>query len=180
MLSYSMAVSLDGYMADPNGEIDWTAPEPELHQFHNDRVRKLDAFVSGRRLYETMLYWETATPDSEVELEFARIWQSLPKVVFSKTLTSVQGNARLATAGLAEELAGLEGNVEIGGAELAAEAARLGLIDEYQPFVYPVALGGGTPFFPAGVRLDLELSETRTFGSRVVFLRYRSLSSKTA
>jgi dihydrofolate reductase len=178
MLSYSMGVSLDGYVAGPKGEIDWSAPDPELHQFHNDQTRELDAHLCGRRLYETMVYWETATTGGEVELEFARLWQALPKVVFSSTLESVAGNARLATGGLAEELAGLDGHVAIGGAGLAAEAARLGLIDEYRLFVSPVALGGGTPFFPDGVRLDLELVESRSFG-QVLYLRYRSLSSKT-
>ena len=111
-----------------------------------------------------MLYWETVEHGGEVELEFARLWQALPKIVFSSTLTSVEGNARLATGGLAEELADLEGHVSVGGPGLAAEAARLGLIDEYRLFVSPVVLGGGTPFFPPDVRLDLELVETRTFG----------------
>ncbi len=179
MLIYSMGVSLDGYVAGPNGEIDWSAPDPELHEFHNEQTRELAAHLCGRRLYETMVYWETASQGADVELEFARVWQALPKVVFSTTLESVEGNARLATGGLAEELAGLEGQVAVGGAGLAAEAARQGLIDEYRLFVSPAVLGGGTPFFPE-VRLDLELLETRTFGSRVVYLRYRSLSSKTA
>jgi dihydrofolate reductase len=179
MLSYSMGVSLDGYIAGPDGEIDWSAPDPELHRFHNDQTRELHAHLCGRRLYETMVYWETADQGGEVELEFASLWQALPKIVFSSTLTSVEGNARLATGGLAEELDTLDGEIAIGGAGLAAEAARLGLIDEYRLFVSPVVLGGGTPFFP-DVRLDLELLETRTFGSRVVYLRYRSLSSKTA
>jgi dihydrofolate reductase len=179
MLIYSMGVSLDGYVAGPNGEIDWSAPDPALHQFHNDQTRELDAHLCGRRLYETMVYWETADDvPAPVELEFARVWQALPKIVFSTTLTSVEGNARLAAGGLAEELAGLDGRVAIGGAALAAEAARLGLIDEYGLFVSPVVLGGGTPFFAPGVRLDLELVETRAFG-QTLYLRYRSLSSKT-
>ena len=111
MLTYSMGVSLDGYVAGPNGEIDWSAPDPGLHQFHNDQTRELDAHLCGRRLYEEMVYWETAEQGDEVELEFARIWQALPKIVFSTTLTSVEGNARLATGGLAEEVADLEGHV---------------------------------------------------------------------
>jgi dihydrofolate reductase len=136
----------------------------------------------GRRLYETMLYWETADQDSsldDAELEWAALWKPLPKVVFSTTLTAVQGNARLASGGLAEEVARLraepgEGDIAIGGATLAAEAAALGLIDEYRAIVYPVLVGGGIPFFPQhGRRVDLALAETRTFNSGVVYLRYR-------
>jgi dihydrofolate reductase len=180
MLIYSMTTSLDGYVTGPDGGIDWSAPTEELHQFHNDRVRELDAHLLGRRLHETMLYWETAEPDGEVEQEFARIWQPLPKIVFSNTLTAVEGqNVRLARGDLAEEVAALEGRLGIGGAGLAAEATRLGLIDEYELFVVPVVLGGGTPYFPPDVRLDLELVETRAFG-QTLYLRYRSRSSKTA
>jgi dihydrofolate reductase len=136
----------------------------------------------GRRLYETMLYWETADQDpslGDAELEWAALWKPLPKVVFSTTLSEVQGNARLASDGLAEEIERLraepgEGEIAIGGATLAAEAAGSGLIDEYRPMVYPVLVGGGIPFFPRRERrVDLELLETRTFSSRVVYLRYR-------
>ncbi len=180
-LIFSMSVSLDGFIAGPKGEIDWSPPDEELHRFHNDRVRELGAHLLGRHLYETMLYWETADQNpsaSEYELEFARIWKALPRVVFSRTLDVVEGNARLATGDLAEEVAGLKEeqgrDLGIGGAGLAAEATRLGLIDEYQLFISPVVLGGGTPYFPAlEERVSLELVETRTFGSRVVYLRYR-------
>ena len=105
-MTYSMGVSLDGYIAGPNGEIDWSAPDPELHAFHNEQTRVLSAHLCGRRLYETMVYWETASQGDDVELEFARMWQALPKIVFSRTLTAVEGNTRLATRGLAEELGG--------------------------------------------------------------------------
>jgi dihydrofolate reductase len=180
-LIYSMTVSVDGFVADPRGEIDWTAPDEELHRFHNDRVSQLGAHLCGRRLYEEMLYWETADRDPaapEHVVEFARIWQALPKVVFSSTLDRVEGNARLATRGVEEEVAELKaepgGDLEVGGAALAAECTRLGLIDEYRLFVSPVVLGGGTPYFPPlDRRIGLELEETRTFGSRVVYLRYR-------
>jgi dihydrofolate reductase len=128
-----------------------------------------------------MTYWETAEENpsaAEVELEFARIWKSQPKVVFSKTLDRVEGNARLATDGVAEEVTRLKeqpgGDLSVGGAGLASTFIRLGLVDEYRLFVSPVVLGGGTPFFPAlEERIDLELLETRTFGSRVVYVRYR-------
>jgi dihydrofolate reductase len=178
---YSMTVSLDGFIADPSGEIDWSAPDEELHRFHNDQVRELGGYLLGRRLYEEMLYWETADENpsaTDFEREFARIWQDLPKVVFSRTLENVEGNARLAEGGIAEEVARLKQepgkDLGVGGAGLAATLVELGLVDEYRLFVSPVVLGGGTPFFPAlDERVNLELVETRTFGSRVVYLRYR-------
>ena len=179
---HSMSTSLDGYIAGPRGEFDWGAPDAELHRFHNERTRELAAHLCGRRLYEVMRYWDTAEPTSpsapDFVREFAGIWQALPKVVFSTTLETVEGNARLATDGIAEEIAALreqpgEGDVGVGGAGLAGAAARLGLVDEFRLFVSPVLLGGGTPYFPPGIdRTDLELVETRTFGSRVVYLRY--------
>jgi dihydrofolate reductase len=188
MLIYTMGVSLDGYIAGPAGEIDWTVPDEELHQFHNDRVRELGVHLCGRRLYEEMLYWETPGRDpefGEVEREFAGIWRALPKVVFSTTLEQVEGNARLAKGSVADEVAALReeqgGDIEIGGAGLAAGAIEQGLVDEYRLFVYPTVLGGGTPLFPAGLaeRIDLELVETRTFGSRVVYTRYRAATGRS-
>jgi dihydrofolate reductase len=178
---YSMGVSLDGFIAGPEGEIDWSAPDEELHRFHNQRTRELGAHFCGRRLYEEMLYWETADENAsagEVELEFARIWKDLLKIVFSTTLDKVEGNARLATAGVAEEVARLKEqpgkDLAVGGAGLASTFTELGLIDEYRLFISPVVLGGGTPYFPAlEERIDLELLETRTFGSRLVYVRYR-------
>jgi dihydrofolate reductase len=135
----------------------------------------------GRRLYEEMKYWDTAGQDpaaGEIEREFAGIWQELPKIVFSSTLDTVTGNARLAKEGVAEEVAKLReqpgGDLAVGGADLASTCIELDLVDQYELFVSPVVLGGGTPYFPAvRQKLDLELVETRTFGSRVVFLRYR-------
>ncbi len=180
-LIYSMGVSLDGFIAGRDGEIDWSAPDEELHRFHNRQTRELGAHLCGRRLYEAMTYWETAEENPsapEHELEFARIWKALPKIVFSTTLETVEGNARLAKEGVAEEVAGLKqqsGNdLAVGGAGLASSLMGLDLIDEYRLFVSPVVLGGGTPFFAAvKERISLELVETRTFGSRVVYLRYR-------
>jgi dihydrofolate reductase len=178
---YSMGVSLDGFIAGPDGEIDWSAPDEELHRFHNEQTRELGAHLCGRRLYEVMVYWETADENpsaAEYELEFARIWKDLPKVVFSKTLEEVAGNARLVRDGVAEEVARLKEqpgkDLAVGGAGLAATLIELGLVDDFRPFVYPVVLGGGTPFFPAlDEKIDLELVETRTFGSRVVYVRYQ-------
>jgi dihydrofolate reductase len=183
-VTYSMSVSLDGYIVGPDGGFGWSEPDEELFRFVTDKLPGVGVHLLGRRLYETMLYWETADQDpslDETRLEWAALWKSQPKVVFSTTLSSVQGNARLASGGLAEEVERLraepgEGDIAIGGATLAAEAAALGLIDEYRARVYPVLVGGGIPYFPHRERrVDLELVETRTFGSRVVYLRYRML-----
>ena len=157
-------------------------PTPEVFRFWIDEIRGVDVHLMGRRLYETMLYWETADQDpslDDAELEWAALWKPLPKVVFSTTLSEVQGNARLVSGGLAAEIERLraepgEGEIAIGGATLAAQAAAFELIDEYRLMVYPVLVGGGIPFFPRQERrVDLELVETRTFNSKVVYLRYR-------
>ncbi|MFF4219188.1 dihydrofolate reductase family protein [Streptomyces nondiastaticus] len=181
-VTYSMGVSLDGYICGPDGGFRWTAPDEEVFRFVTDEIRQVGVYLLGRRLYETMLYWETADQDPSLDasmLEWARIWKLLPKVVFSTTLSTVQGNARLASGGPAEEIERLraepgKGDIAIGGATLAAEAAASGLIDEYRARVYPVLVGGGVPFFPRRERrVDLELAETRTFSSGVLYLRYR-------
>jgi dihydrofolate reductase len=180
-LIYSMGVSLDGFIAGPGGEFDWSAPDEELHRFHNEQTRELGAHLLGRGLYEEMVYWETADErPSTPEHEFARIWKELPKIVFSSTLDEVEGNTRLAEGDLAEEVGRLKEqpgkDLAVGGAGLASTAMKLDLIDEYGLFVNPVLVGGGTPFFSAlDERIDLELVETRTFGSRVVYVRYRRL-----
>ena len=179
---YAMSVSLDGFVAGPGGEIDWGAPDEELHRFHNERVRETGVQLLGRRLYDVMTYWEKfeeenpSAPDHE--LEFARIWKELPKVVFSTTLDNVEGNATLMRDGVAQEVTTLKeqpgGDLAVGGAGLASTLMKLDLIDEYRPFICPVVLGGGTPYFSAlDERINLELVETRTFSSRVVYLRYR-------
>jgi dihydrofolate reductase len=181
-VTYSMGASLDGYIVGPDGTFDWTEPDPEVFRFWIDEIRGVGVHLMGRRLYETMLYWETADQNGaldDAELEWAALWNPLPKVVFSTTLTAVQGNARLASGGLAEEIERLraepgEGDIAIGGATLAAEAAALDLIDEYQVMLHPVLVGGGISYFPQGERrVDLELVETRTFNSKFVYLRYR-------
>ncbi|KOV76523.1 MULTISPECIES: dihydrofolate reductase family protein [unclassified Streptomyces] len=180
-VTYSMNVSLDGYIVGPDGDFNWTEPDGEVLRFWIDEIRGVDVHLLGRRLYETMLYWETADQNpslDDAELEWAALWKPLPKVVFSTTLSAVQGTARLASGGLAEEIERLraepgEGDIAIGGATLAAEAAALGLIDEYRAVVHPVLVGGGIPFFPRHERrVALELVETRTFSSRVVYVRY--------
>ena len=181
-VTYSMSMSLDGYIVGPDGGIDWTVPDEEVFRFSIDEIQDVGVHLMGRRLYETMLYWENPEQNpslDEAELEWAALWNPLPKVVFSTTLSTVQGNARLASGGVAEEIERLraepaDGDIAIGGATLAAEAAALGLIDEYRVRVFPVLVGGGISYFPQReVRVDLELVETRTFPSKVVYLRYR-------
>ena len=178
---YSMSVSLDGFIAGPDGDIGFTAPDEERMRFHVQQTREIGAELMGRRLYEVMLVWEDAetTMSGALELEFARIWKPIPKVVFSTTLERVEGNARLASDDVAAEVSRLrnapgDGVVSVGGAGLASTLIKLDLIDEYRLFVIPVVLGVGTPYFPPlTASLDLRLLETRTFGSQVVYLRYR-------
>lgn len=188
MLIFSMSVSVDGFITDREGSFEWTAPSEELFRFHIERVRELGAHLCGRRLYETMLPWETdpSLRATEAGAEFADIWSGIPKIVFSRTLDSVEGNARLAESSLAEEIAGaLDAtgrNVEIGGAGLAAQAIELGLVDELQIFRCPIVVGGGTPFLPPVAEyIPLDLIESRTFGSRVIYERYgRARSSMSS
>jgi dihydrofolate reductase len=179
MLIYSMGVSVDGFIADRAGAFGWTVPTEDQFRFHLEQTRELGVFLSGRRLYETMLVWETdpSLRDNELGAAFADVWCALPKVVFSRTLHSVQGNARLAEASVAEEVAAAldatDKDVAIGGAGLAAAAIELRLVDELRMFRHPVVVGGGTPFLPpVSVDLRLDLIETRTFGSRVIYERY--------
>ncbi|MFD4372473.1 dihydrofolate reductase family protein [Streptomyces sp. NPDC058486] len=181
-VTYSMNVSLDGYIVGPDGGFDWTAPIDEVFRFWIDEIRGVDVHLLGRKLYETMLYWETADQDPTLDedtREWIALWNPLPKVVFSRTLSEVEGSARLATGGLVEEIERLraepgEGEIAIGGATLAVQAAEAGLIDEYRVMVYPVLVGGGIPYFARHERhVDLELVETRTLGAKVVYLRYR-------
>lgn len=178
----SLGVSLDGYAVDPDGGFAWATPDPEVFRSAIDEVRGLGVHLLGRRLYETMLFWETADQEpglDDDERVWTALWTALPKVVFTRTLTSVVGNARLASGTVAEEIARLradprDGDIGIGGPTLVAEAAALGLVDEYRVRVHPVLVGGGTPFFPhAGRHEDLQLVGSRTFGCGVVALHHR-------
>jgi dihydrofolate reductase len=179
MLIYSMGVSVDGFIADREGGFGWTVPDDEQFRFHLAQVGELGVYLCGRRLYETMLPWETdpSMRDNELRAAFADVWCALPKVVFSHTLDHVEGNARLADASLAEEAAAAldatDKDVAIAGAGLAAQAIELGLVDELRLFRNPVIVGGGTPLLPPVTDdVPLELIETRTFGSRVIYERY--------
>jgi dihydrofolate reductase len=185
MLIYSMGVSVDGFIADREGWFGWTVPSEEQFRFHTAQIRELGGYLCGRRLYETMLVWETdpSLRDNELRVAFADIWCAIPKVVFSRTLDSVQGNARLAEASVAEEAAAAldatDKDVSIGGATLAAQAIELGLVDELRVLRHPVVVGGGTPFLPPVTEaVPLDLVETRTFGSRVIYERYRRARDK--
>lgn len=185
-LIYSMSVSVDGFIADRDGGFGWGAPSEEQFRFHLEQVRELGVQLLGRRLYETMLVWETdpSFPQGELEVAFADAWSALPKVVFSRTLHSVRGNARLARGTVAEEvaaaLAATDKDVAIGGAGLAAQAVELGLVDELRMFRNPIVVGGGTPFLPpVTTAIPLELVGTRTFGSRVIYERYRRARAET-
>ncbi len=180
MLIYSMGVSVDNFIADRDGAFGWTVPTDELFAFHLAEVRQLGAHLCGRKLYETMLPWETdpSFRDSELQAAFADTWSGLPKIVFTRTLDRVEGNARIAEGSLADEvaavLAATDKDVAIGGATLGAAAVEQGLVDELRLFRHPVLVGGGTPYFPAvSEQVPLELVETRTVSARVLFERYR-------
>jgi dihydrofolate reductase len=179
---YSPMVSLDGFVEGPNRELDWGSIDEELHTYINDRHNMIDTYLFGRRMYEVMRYWDTAEADRanpEYILEFARIWKNIHKIVFSKTLEQVQGNATLSRKNIVEEIAQLKAqpgkNIGVGGATIAASLMRLGLIDEYWLYVHPIILGSGTSMFPAlDHPLNLRFMESRTFNSGVVLLRYQA------
>jgi dihydrofolate reductase len=181
-LIFSMTLSLDGYVAGPGGDIGWSAPDEELHRFHNRQNAEIGAQVCGRGLYETMLYWEdpaVAGPSMpQYAREFAAIWRALPKYVFSRTLDSVQGSWTLMAGDLREQVQRLKTQdgppIGAGGANLAGQLMQLGLVDEYRLFITPILLGGGTRCFPdLQLRRELELVETKTFsGAQTVYLRY--------
>jgi len=181
---YSTMVSLDGFTAGPNQNLDWAIIDEELHSFINDQQREIGTYLFGRRMYEVMVYWDTADTDPsnpEYMLEFARIWKDIHKIVFSKTLEHVQGNATLSRENIVEEIARLKAmpgkTMSVAGATIAAAVRQFGLIDEYQLFIHPVILGGGTPMFPAlGEKTNLRLVETHAFHSGVVMLRYQSVN----
>lgn len=178
MLIYSMITSLDGYTADADGKFDWAAPDEEVHAFINDLQRGIGTHLYGRRMYEVMLYWETLPLEghSPVGRDFAAIWRSADKIVYSATLRSASSaRTRIEPRFDPGAVRALKqhGDVSIGGPGLAAAAVRAGLVDEYQLFVTPVVVGGGTAVFPDGVRARLDLVDQRRFASGVVYLRYR-------
>jgi dihydrofolate reductase len=185
-LIYCLNVSLDGYVEAPDKSLAWANVDEELHTWFNEDLRKTDASLYGRRLYELMsAHWPTAGSDpeaNEVEREFSRIWLDTPKIVFSTTLPSVDFNSRLVRGDVGEVLARVraefQGDLEVAGANLASQFVRRGLVDEYRLMVHPVVLGAGTPFFPQlDAPIDLRLAETKTFESGVTLLRYERRSA---
>ncbi len=183
-LIYSAIASVDGYTEDAAGSFDWAAPDEELHRFVNSLERPVGTYLYGRRMYETMLYWETADtvagqPPSV--REFTGLWQSAEKIVFSKTLESVSSartriERNFHPAMVRQLKSAAEHDMTVGGADLAGQAIKAGLVDELQLFLVPAVVGGGKRALPSGVRSDLELLDTQRFGSGAIYLRYRPKS----
>lgn len=182
-LIYTLNMSVDGYIETPDRSLDWSRVDDELHGWFNDRTRRLDASLYGRRLYEVMAaHWPTAESDpasTETEREFARIWNAIPRFVFSTTLDTVVGNSRLVRGDVGDVLAQVraefDGDIEVAGPNLAAQFVQRGLVDEYGLVIHPTILGSGTPYLPpVASPIELELAETRTFGSGVIYLAYRA------
>ena len=181
-LIYSAIASLDGYVADEEGNFDWAAPDGEVHRFVNDLERAVGTYLYGRRMYEVMSSWETAPVDADqpaVVRDFAQIWQAADKIVYSKTLERVSTARTRIERDLDPEAvrmlkATAARDISVGGPELAAQAIEAGLVDELQLFVTPVVVGGGKQSLPDNVRLRLELLDERRFDSGVVYLRYRT------
>jgi dihydrofolate reductase len=179
-LIYSAIASLDGYVADDDGNFDWAAPDEDVHSFVNDLERPVGTYLYGRRMYEVMSYWETAdTLVDQPAIDFAEIWKAADKIVYSKTLEDVSSaRTRIERDFDAEAIRQLKASAErdlsVGGPELAAQAIKAGLVDEYQLFLTPIMVGGGKQALPDGVRMELELLDERRFGSGTVYLRYRT------
>ena len=176
---YSMMVSLDGYIARPDGDIGLPVPEGELHRHFNDMMQQTSLELCGRRMYEVMRFWDSPEREdsaSEVERDFARAWQKTPKIVFSTTLRDVGPNARLMNGNVENVASSLklekDGYISVAGAELAAHLARAGLIDEYRLYMHPLVLGGGKPYFRSGLSLALKPLGTERLPQDVTLLRY--------
>ena len=182
-LIYAMSVSLDGFVETPSRSLDWVDVDEEVHGVFNEQAREVSASLYGRRMYELMLdYWPTAEADpaaTPAMVDFARIWATIPRIVFSRTLAAVDPGSRLVRTDAVEEVARLKAqpgfDMDVGGATLASALLRAGLIDEVRMFLQPVVLGAGTPFFPPlDNPVGMTLTETRTFGSGVVLVRYET------
>lgn len=183
-LIYLLNTSLDGFVESSDHGLDWTVVDDELHSFFNEQEGSIDASLYGRRMYETMVaYWPTAESDPAATgpmLEFARIWNATPKVVFSTTLEAVMPGWRVMQGDVTERLAEIRsefrGDLGVSGATLASAFVERGLVDEYRLVVHPVILGGGLPYLPALHHpVQLRLRETRSFGSGAVYLRYETV-----
>jgi dihydrofolate reductase len=177
-LIYSAITSLDGYVADEDGNFDWAAPDEEVHAFVNDVERPIGTYLYGRRMYEAMFVWETMTDERPVMRDFAEIWRAADKVVYSTTLEGVSSartriEREFDPEAVRQLKASAERNLTVGGAELAGVAMAAGVVDELQLFLNPVVVGGGHRALPDGVRAGLELLDERRFGNGVVYVRYR-------
>jgi dihydrofolate reductase len=180
-LIFAAIASLDGYIEDASGSFDWSAPDPEVHAFVNDLERPIGTYLYGRRMYETMVYWETAPTSGDHEpvvLDYATIWQAADKVVYSTTLQeAASARTRIERAFDADAIRLLKesatSDIGVGGPALAAEALRAGLVDELHLFLTPIVVGGGKRALPDGVRLALDLLGERRFAGGVVHLHYR-------
>jgi dihydrofolate reductase len=184
-LIYSVITSLDGYVADQDGDFEWAAPDGEVHAFVNDLERPIGTYLYGRRMYETMVYWETAhtvTGQPPVEQDFTAIWQAADKIVYSKTLTTVS-SARTRIERdfdpdtIRQMKASAGADITVGGPDLAAQAIKAGLVDEWHLFLTPIVVGGGNRSIPNDVRVQLELLDDRRFASGVMYVRYRSTTA---
>jgi dihydrofolate reductase len=176
VLIYSVIASLDGYVEDENGRFDWAAPDEEVHAFVNDLERPVGTYLYGRRMYETMAAWETISDERPFMRDYAEIWRAADKVVFSRSLESASSaRTRVERDFDPDAVRRLKeaGDVSIGGPELAGQAIRAGLVDEYRFFLVPVSVGGGKRALPDGIRIDLELLDERRFRGGAVYLRYR-------
>jgi dihydrofolate reductase len=179
-LRYGAITSLDGYVADEQGSFDWAAPDEEVHAFVNDLERDVGTYLYGRRMYEVMRFWETATTDDEPDVfaDYARIWQAADKIVFSSSLEApttarTKLERRFDPDAVRQMKRTSDQDLSIGGPGLAAGALRAGLVDELVRFIVPAVVGGGTAFLPGDVRLDLELTDERRFPNGTVYLAYR-------
>ncbi|HTE71341.1 MAG TPA: dihydrofolate reductase family protein [Actinomycetes bacterium] len=179
-LIYSAITSLDGYIADEDGNFDWAAPDEEVHRFVNDLERPVGTYLYGRRMYEVMVAWETAhtlADQRPVMQDFAQLWQAADKMVYSKSLeTPSSARTRIEPdfdpAAVRQLKTQAERDISVGGPELAAQAIKAGLVDEFHLFLVPIVVGGGNQALPDHVRLNLELLDERRFGNGVVHLRY--------
>ena len=181
-LIYSAITSLDGYVADEDGNFDWTRPDEEVHRFVNDLERPVGTYLYGRRMYEVMAGWETMhtlAGQPPVALDFAEIWQAADKIVYSRTLETVtSARTRIERDFAPEAVRQLKAqagrDITVGGSDLAAQAIKAGLVDECHLFLTPIVVGGGKPSLPSNVRWKLELLDERRFGNGVIYLRYRT------
>ena len=180
-LIYSMIMSLDGYVADEVGNFDWAAPDEEVHQYFNDMEREVGTHLYGRRMYETMVYWETvdsSAGQTAVEVDYAQVWRAADKVVYSSTLETVSSERTrierdFDPVAVRQMKAAADRDLTVGGAALAGQALSAGVVDECRLFIAPVLVGGGTPALPDGVGQELELLDERRFGNGMVHLHYR-------